>query len=216
MNELVPVSSRIDLPYFPQWESGFLIHDFVQGKVSATFDPYWQESGACSPEEYADWAKSICGMACLKSILTYIYGESPPIIELAKACTQYGGYKQNGNDPKKLYYAPFVEFILDKFQLQGKVVRTLDLEEILQEVEQRNFVMASVNAAIRNPQSTPTQKGGHLVLVTGYNLETQTLSFHDPAGDFVGNQSDATVSFANFMKFFGERGIVIENPCLER
>lgn len=212
MNEFVSSSLRINLPYQPQWASGNLIGDIVQGKISASEDPYWHESGATTPEEYEYWAGSICGMACLRSILLHVYGQSPPLITLAKECAEYGGYKQNGNGPDKLYYAPFAQYVEERFQLEATVARTLCLDEILTEVGQGNFVMASVNSAIRDPQSTPSQKGGHLVLMTGYNLKDQTVSFHDPAGTHQANQWNATVSIDNFMKFFAERGIVIQNP----
>jgi hypothetical protein len=44
-------------------------------------DPLWQQSGAQTVEEYAQWATNLCGMACLKMILA-TRGETYPTLEL--------------------------------------------------------------------------------------------------------------------------------------
>ena len=82
------------VPYFSQWESRELTTDVLErgAAVALMADPRWASSGARSASEYAQWANSLCGMACLKMILAARTGRSMPTLDLARKCTEYGGY----------------------------------------------------------------------------------------------------------------------------
>lgn len=204
-----------DIPYHSQWESPDLVDKILAGQITAREDPRWNESGAISPEEYEFWSWNTCGMSCFRSVIEYIHGLDVPTISLAKRCAQYGGYKISQTDIDGLYYQPAVDFLATEFGIGARVAAPLSMPDIMGEVSKRNLVIASVHRDIRNPESVPPRKGGHLVLVTGYDLtENDGLLFlHDPAGRYLISQQYARIALTDFSKFFAERGIIIENPA---
>ena len=69
--------------------------------------------------------------------------------------------------------------------------------------------MVSVNPNIRGYETAPEkQKGGHLVLVTGYNETDNTIIIHNPSG-FVSQNTHAnhTLTIDRFRMYFAGRGI---------
>ena len=126
------------VPYFSQWETpGMTLPVLAEGSQALLGDPLWRHSGAATIEEYARWAVNVCGMACLKMILA-ARGEIHPTLELARACTAYGGYVVNEIDAsiKGLIYAPFVRFAADRFGLSAETmtgVETSAIPELLVE-----------------------------------------------------------------------------------
>ena len=197
------------VPYFSQWESPNLVHQIIKGEISAKDDSFWKNSGATNEDEYERWARNMCGMACLKMILSHKFNKNFPIIELGKKCANYGGYVERESAIDGLYYKPFVKFIKDEFGLEGKVIAPLDQDGIRKELDYGNYVIASVSHEIRNPESKPIKKGGHLVLVLGFDMEKKIFLIHNPSGDTDGNQKYSEISFSDFSKFFAGRGITI-------
>ena len=200
-----------DVPYYSQWESSELVGKIIKSEISAQDDPLWKKSGAKTPQEYEYWAKNLCGMACLKMILKREFAKNIPIIKLGKKCAKYGGYIENEDTIDGLYYAHFKKFIADEFGLKGKIFTPLSINNIIEEISSGHYVIASVNQKIRNPKSRPTSKGGHLILMLGFDLDHEYLFFHDPSGDQKNNQSYAKISFERFGNFFAERGVSIES-----
>lgn len=198
------------VPYFSQWESRELTTDVLaRGPMALTEDPRWASSGAQSPAEYAEWANSLCGMACLKMILAARTGRAIPTLELARQCAEYGGYvRTDTGDIKGLIYAPFVRFIKDAFGLDARVITGIgaaDIEGVLGEAE---FFIASVHHWIRWPERDPPGKGGHLVLVLA--ARPAEIVFHNPSGHDVRSQEYASVAVAQFDRFFAGRGVSIK------
>jgi len=212
VKEKQPVFTHKNVPYFSQWESKNLVEKIVNGEMSAREDPLWGISGTSTPEEYELWSRNMCGMACLKSVLKYGKNKDVPIAELGKKCQDYGGYITNGSEIDGLFYAPFIEFIKKEYELEGEVKKHLTIDGIVEELAAENFIIASVSHHIRNPSSTPPNKGGHLVLMLGYNLTEEKLRFHNPSGFSGVSQENTEISFRDFDKFFAKRGIVIKNP----
>ena len=54
-------------------------------------------SGARDRAEYVEWANHVCGMACLKMVLSHRDGEAPPLLELARRSLPYGAYVREGS-----------------------------------------------------------------------------------------------------------------------
>ncbi len=200
--------SHEGIPFFAQWESPELIRDIIERKLKAGNDPRWSESGANSQEEYELWGRNVCGMACLKMILA-TKGRKARLIDLAKKCTEYGGYQIRGEKIDGLYYQPFIEFINREFDLQGSVYPFMEINDIITELDQGHFAIASVSPGIRYPQSIPAKKGGHLVLVIGYNISLRKLLIHNPSGFYGESQEYVSISFENFEKFFAQKGIAV-------
>lgn len=206
---MVPKFLHSDVPYFSQWESPELNKAILDKEIDATTDPNWKKSGAKTKEEYAAWSWSGCGMACTKMMLAHVTGKEIPLVELGKKCAEYGGYIMPLETSQGLIYAPYVRFLDKEFGMTARTVSPLLQREIMHELSQGNYVIASVSFAIRDPASTPKRKGGHLVLMLGYDTEKQEFYFHNPSGDTPETQEYATVSFADFEKFFSGRGVVV-------
>lgn len=199
-----------DVPYYSQWESRNLNKDIVNNNIDARDDPRWKESGAKTKEEYNIWSWNGCGMACTKMLLAHRLGREIPLVELGKKCVEYGGYTMPLENSPGLVYAPYTSFLHKEFGLHAKVVAPLLLREIIHELSKGYYVIASVSYDIRKSGSTPKVKGGHLILMLGYDLDKQELYFHNPSGDSQQTQEYAVVSLTDFTKYFSGRGIVIQ------
>ena len=73
------------------------------------------------------------------------------------------------------------------------------------------FFMASVHPSIRQPDTPPPAKGGHLVLVTA--ADEDGVIFHNPSGHGVESRSDVHLPLEIFDKFFAGRGVAILPPA---
>lgn len=202
-------SVKFVIPYFSQWESPTLVKDIIENKISAKDDPLWRESGAKTKEEYELWSWNSCGMACLKMLLSYKFKKDFPLVELGKKCQKYGGYVSKEGRLDGLFYKPFIEFIKKDFNLLSKVKSPMVLEDIINALDKNKLVIASVSNEIRNPRSEPYQRGGHLVLVVGYDFSRRLLYLHNPSGYWKESQEYASISFEDFNKFFSYRGFTI-------
>lgn len=199
----------LDVPYFSQWETPEMTLPVLSEGASALHrDPLWRNSGAETIEEYVRWAVNACGMACLKMILA-VRGEAHPILSLARACTGYGGYVVNEADAsiKGLIYAPFVDFVRERFILSADIRTDVTAAGIPAILAEHRFFIASVNSAIRWPEREPSSKGGHLVLVTAASQES--IRFHNPSGHDRASQADVVLPLATFDRFFANRGIAV-------
>lgn len=199
------------VPYFSQWESSGLVEQILSGQMKAEQDPNWKKSGARTKKEYVNWSWNGCGMACTKMLIAHINHQTMPLVTLGKKCTAYGGYTLPLEDSVGLIYQPFTIFVEKEFGLRAKVVRPLLTTEIIEALSDGNYVIASVSPQIRHVTDKPRRKGGHLILMLGYDLDQQLLFFHNPSGFTPETQQYASITFADFKKFFGGRGIVIEN-----
>ncbi|MGB4768446.1 MAG: C39 family peptidase [Candidatus Saccharimonas sp.] len=199
-----------DVPYFSQWASRELNQKIYEREFKTEDDPRWKESGASTKEEYVAWSWNSCGMACLKMLLAHRDSSAPTLVELGKKCAEYGGYTMPLEKSEGLIYAPFVKFVDKEFNLRGKVVSPMVAQDIIEQLGKSNYVIASVSPLIRQPSSIPKIKGGHLVLMLGYDLDKQELYLHNPSGSLPEAQEYAAISLKDFDKFFGNRGIVIE------
>ena len=62
-----------------------------------------------------------------------------------------------------------------------------------------------------NADTNPKTKGGHLVLMLGYDIDKKLFYFHNPSGFKKETQEYASISFSDFKKFFGYKGIIVSN-----
>ena len=197
-----------NVPYFSQWESPELVEKIITNEFSAEDDPNWKKSGADSKVEYAAWSASGCGMACTKMLVAHLWDREVPLAVLGKKCAEYGGYTLPVEDSIGLIYAPYARFAKEELGLTAKAVIPLFVAEIVEELSAGKYVIASVSHKIRQPLDTAAKKGGHLVLTLGYDLNKKELYFHNPSGFSKDTQEYASISFSDFKKFFGGRGII--------
>lgn len=195
------------VPYFCQWATPELAADLIKGRAVLADDANWADSGAVDQAEYCEWANHVCGMACLKMVLTHRHGKAPLLLELARRSLPYGAYVSEGGQIKGLIYAPFVEFVGDQFSLAASVHVNLCADELPRLLAQRRYFMASVHPSIRQPYTTPPTRGGHLVLLIA--ADRDTVTFHNPSGDSPETRQHVTITLNDFRRFFAGRGIAI-------
>lgn len=198
-----------NVPYFSQWESPELVEQILAKKIDAKDDPNWKKSGASTEAEYEEWSWAACGMACTKMILAY-EGKKIPLVELGKKCAEYGGYQFPLKSSPGLLYKPYLAFAKKEFGWDARIISNTPLTQLFYELSKGNFVIASVSPMIRDPASMPKSKGGHLVLLLGYDLDKNEVYFHNPSGAMRETRAHAAVSFIDFEKFFSGRGISIK------
>ncbi|MBG0818416.1 C39 family peptidase [Planomonospora sp. ID82291] len=175
--------------------------------ADAADDPRWEASGAHSREEYGRWCRHCCGMACLQMVLHHRDGHAPPLLELARTCTAYGGYIDDGSGGiRGLFYAPFTAFVRAEYGLDAEVHPHLTMAEIGELLASGHLVMASVHKEIRRPERPAPGRGGHLVLLTGHGCGV--LQLNNPSGH-TPTARRAVVPIKVFETFFGGRGIAL-------
>ncbi|MGO2438331.1 MAG: hypothetical protein ACTH8B_00400 [Serratia proteamaculans] len=195
------------VPYVCQWATPELAADLIAGRVTLADDVNWARSGARDRAEYIEWANHVCGMACLRMVLSHRDGEAPSLLELARRSLPYGAYVREGERIKGLIYAPFVDYVREQFALESEVRVGIEPEDLPLVLSQRRYFIASVHPGIRQPSQTPPQRGGHLVLVTA--AEADRVTFHNPSGDSPATRQQVTLPFSSFGRFFAGRGIAI-------
>lgn len=210
---IIPQYHR-DIPYYSQTESREIVDDVMTSWMQASEDRLWQNSGAVDKQEYSLWVHSICGMACLKMILKDREQRDTKTITLAKKCMSYGGYTLHEEfeyiPPSGVIFKGFKKFLEKEWHISVKVRKYLSIKRICRELNKGNYVIASVDSAISDLEKRYRgKKGGHLVLMTGYDLPKRVLYLHNPSGIFGKSQEHFEISFEDFGKVFGERGIVV-------
>ncbi|HCV64729.1 MAG TPA: hypothetical protein DGZ94_05680 [Serratia sp.] len=195
------------VPYVCQWATPELAADLIAGRVTLADDVNWARSGARDRAEYIEWANHVCGMACLRMVLSHRDGEAPSLLELARRSLPYGAYVREGERIKGLIYAPFVDYVREQFALESEVRVGIEPEDLPLVLSQRRYFIASVHPGIRQPEQTPPQRGGHLVLVTA--AEADRVTFHNPSGDSPATRQQVTLPLSSFGRFFAGRGIAI-------
>lgn len=211
----VPRESVIlDVPYFSQWESPNMVESILTNKINPADDPSWKTSGAKTKDEYALWSANGCGMACTKMILANELGKVISIVELGNKCVEYGVYTMPLEQSSGLIYRPYAKYLATEFGIDAYPVLPLTINQIIYELSRGNYVIASVSPKIRHINDIPMSKGGHLVLMLGYNLDKKELYFHNPSGFVKDTQQYASISFKDFLKFFGSRGVIVKSSKL--
>lgn len=210
---LFSIKDRVanEVPYFCQFGANKSSDLILTKQLELLDDPNWRGSGANNQEAYQKWTLNICGMACTSMILKYFFNQTSLPVPLAEEAVIEGVYEEDENGHMSdMKYIQYVKWI-SRFGLKGTVLSRLSVQGVLLALSNDSLVMVSVNPNIRGYQTAPaSQKGGHLVLVTGYDKTKQTFTINNPSG-FVslGTQAGHVLSFVDFSKYFAGRGIVV-------
>jgi uncharacterized protein YvpB len=142
--------------------------------------------------------------------LQYLKNKNVGIVVLAKDAKVHGVYKKQGGELSDMRYKEFVNWIKG-YGIQAKVYTRLSLRGLQKLLSDGNLVIVSVNPNIRGYETADvTKRGGHLVLVTGYDKKKNILALHNPSG-FVSQKTHKNhiVSASEFNKYFAGRGIAV-------
>lgn len=195
------------VPYYSQWESPDLVPQFLDGSMASAADPRWAASGARTPAEYGFWAPRVCGLACLRMILSSRAAPVPPMMRLVERALSWAAYIPAGGRVLGLIYQPFADWVREDFGIEVEVAPDLPLERVAGVASPDTPVIASVHHWIRWPDRNPPATGGHLVLVTG--AAHGLVRLHNPSGLPDSGQRDAVIKATDFARFFAGRGLVI-------
>lgn len=201
---------EIDVPYVSQFAHPEYAERILKDGVEKTTDPNWKSTGAETAEEYADWVLTMCGMACTSMALKHFNGRDDGIVSLAKDAMRHRVYKQEGDELSSMHYKEFVEWLRD-YGLRAEIYTRLGIHGLQKLLSDGKLIIVSVNPNIREDQAdSTTQRGGHLVLVTGYDKQVNTLTLHNPSGFVSQNtQENHRVLVSKFLKYYAGRGIAL-------
>ena len=204
----------LSVPYYAQFESAAHIADYVTGKKSLAHDPYWANSGAGSPEEYAYWANRSCGMVCVKTCIEAFGGPVLPLhtwIQRGLAANAYLTEKRGDNTTvEKGWLHAGLAAVMNNEGLKTKV-KAASVEEIVSLLQNGCLVIASVSYEIGTIDAISHQ-GGHLVTVIGaqtQNGNVKSLHLHNPSGRTPALRENAIIPASRFQQAFSGRVIVV-------
>ena len=206
----VPNTVSHDIFYVCQFAKPEHAELSLKKELSPIDDSHWAETGATSPKRYADWAFTMCGMASTAMALSHFHNKNIKPASLAEDALLSGVYTENEKELSAMKYREFAKWV-KKYNLHADVYTKLSIKGIQYALSKGKLVIISVNPNIRGYNTASVdQKGGHLVLVTGYNLDRKTKSINNPSG-FVSNntQINHELSEKQFLSYYAGRGIVL-------
>ncbi|MFT7184589.1 MAG: hypothetical protein ACI9QC_000934, partial [Oceanicoccus sp.] len=168
------------------------------------------DTGALSPEEYAKWVLTTCGMACTSMTLQHFKSRKEGIVTLAKDALKHDVYREGASEISGMKYKEFTDWI-EQYGLRAQIYTRANVRGLQKLLSDGKLVIVSVNPNIRGYETASlTQKGGHLVLVTGYDKMANTITLHNPSG-FVSydTQEDHTMPVHEFLKYYANRGVSV-------
>ena len=194
-------------PYTSQWANPDNNRQIILGGMDSCADPEWTATGFTDADQYRFWARRLCGIACLESVLKLAgiaYGSR---FLLWQQALEAGAYVVSGTSVQGLIYRPFAEWIGKAFGLRATVVPELDLGRAADDIDNCSVVMISVSSELRQPDSFNTRKGGHLVVAFGRDGR-DVLHFMNPSG-VESSPYCSLVPLATVDRFYARRGIVV-------
>ncbi len=203
---------RNEVPYVSQFADPAYAEKILKDGVEKTMDPDWENTGAGSAEEYGEWVLTICGMACASMALQHFKKRREGIVTLAKEARKYGVYKQHNNKFSDMHYKEFSDWI-KVYGIESKIYTRLSIRGLQKLLSDGKLIMVSVNPNIRGYETADhKQRGGHLVLITGYDNKLGTITFHNPSGFVSQNtQENHTVSTPYFLNYYAGRGMALSS-----
>lgn len=192
------------VPYFSQWGSPEWTARILDS-ADPCLDPRWTDAGFDDADAYRFWSWRLCGIACLRSVLTHRDGSAPSAAALLTEALSHGVYfRSDDGGVLGLIYRPFCAWVEAGHGLRAELLEHRDLGSSLDGRAQDEYLMLSVHPAVRTPDVDPPTNGGHLVLVTDH--DERTLTFHNPSGA-ASNARDVVLERPVFERFHAGRGI---------
>lgn len=167
----------------------------------------WVCDGYRSSEEYLFWARKVCGLACLQSLLHAWTDVRLSMGELVALALDRGCYVvEPSGKVQGLLYRPFMAWVSSQFGFNCQLVEHTPIQISTREVRPGQVMIASVSPEIRDPDTSEPQRGGHLVLI--HSVHAGIVRFHNPSG-YSHNSDSASLSVHAFERFHADRGILI-------
>lgn len=135
----------------------------------------WIAFGSGKPE-YQRWNPEICGICCLKMIGDTIgVTNNLSLYQLTMMAAANGTFmaSEHGTIQGAFHY-PLAE-LAESLGIRCRVVKTLGTSEITEALAQGMYAILSIDAA----SVDSSLRGGHLVLIYGYDEPTDSFLLHD-------------------------------------
>ncbi len=199
-----------NVPFVCQFSTPENAEPSLRGTLAPLEDNSWEQSGAVSQQRYSDWAFTMCGMASTAMVLGYFLNQRILPAVLAEDSLKHNVYMDDGDEISAMKYRQYASWI-KKYGLTAEIYTRLSVRGLEHSLTLGKLVIVSVSPNIRGFNTAPTtQKGGHLVVVTGYNLANQTITINNPSGFTSTNtQQNQQLPVAEFRKYYAGRGIVV-------
>lgn len=207
----IPNVVGYDVPYISQFARPEDVENIIRGKMATIDDPYWGLTGANSSEEYVLWARAMCGMASTAMIIGYYFKDKEvKLLDLSRDALAHGVYRNEFGTISNMQYGEFAKWI-QKYNLRAEVYSRLSIRGIKLALANKKLPLVSVNPNIRGyVTSSPDRKGGHLVLITGYNSLRHVLILNNPSGfTSLKTQMRHEITEKEFRKYYAGRGIFV-------
>ncbi|MEI7604058.1 MAG: C39 family peptidase [bacterium] len=164
-----------------------------------------EESGADTLSDFHEFADSLCGVSCIKMILEFFKKDNKKLFEVF-----YDLRNSHLEDLKTGLNYENIHKYFDNFKLITKIYRTgFTLDEICFNISKGKLCVVSIKP-LNSIVNSKEEKGGHLVLITGYDLNKQIFYLNDPGGSFEKNEyKDRVISFEEFRKVYSYRGFSV-------
>jgi hypothetical protein len=98
-----------DVPYVSQFAKPEHAEPSLKKELAPLNDPHWKETGAESPDRYAQWAFTMCGMASAAMALGYFKDTYIRPVELAEDALKAGVYQEEKDGISSMRYKEFAK-----------------------------------------------------------------------------------------------------------
>ena len=202
------------VPYFSQWSDPAHAVAVVEHGADPCADPSWRDGGFDDAAHYRFWARRLCGLACLESLLAHWRLPRPPRRALLARALEHGAYRlRDDGSVHGLVYAPFGAWLAADFGLRVEVLGDAPLPALYRAIGRDSMAIASVGSNVREPHTATPRRGGHLVLLHGHDGAGVWL--HNPSGGR-GGQADVCLPAPTLERFYGGRGMVVHRAAPAR
>jgi hypothetical protein len=219
MGQLETIRFPHPIPYSMQIASPGLAEAVFSETLDPSRDPRWAESGAADPQEYAYWTLRACGVVCVKMCVEAFGKPTRSWVAWAKEGVRRGAYLIKTHNGKTEELGWLHSGLAEMLAGEGLFAqaRSADLTTIAANLRAGRLVIASVSYQL-GTRLPVTRKNGHLVVVSGADLEDGTavrLEILNPSARYPDLQGRALIPAERFSQAFSGRVIVVSDRTLE-
>jgi hypothetical protein len=205
---------HVGVPYFSQWSDPAHAVAVVECGADPCADPSWRDGGFDDPAHYRFWARRLCGLACLESMLAHWRLPRPARRALLERALERGAYRlRDDGSVHGLVYEPFSAWLAADFGLHVEVLGDAPLPALYRAIDRHSMAIASVGSNVREPHAAQPRRGGHLVLLHGH--DDHGVWLHNPSGG-AGGQADVCLPTPTLERFYGGRGMIVRRAATGR
>jgi hypothetical protein len=202
------------IPYYAQVASPELANAIFDEGLDPRSDPGWREWGCASAEEYAYWVDRACGIVCVKMVVEGLGGPRRQMMEWIQDALSRNGYlitaDANGSPVERGWVHRVLAEQINACSFLASA-QVASVEEIGGMLVGGQLVIASVSHELGR-DAPITKQGGHLVVVTGADLNKQGAAdcfyINNPSGRLAGYQENARVDASRFAQAYSGRVIL--------